>query len=65
MRSLNPNNATGSDVIFTQMLLLCDETVFLPLKIIFSNIIQTGIYPYIWKLANVIPIFKKKWQPVN
>ena len=28
------------------------------LKIIFSNILQTGIYPDISKLANVTPIFK-------
>ena len=57
--SLNPNKATGSDRISSEMLLLGDETVVLPLKIIFSNILQTGIYPEIWKLANVTPLFKK------
>ena len=41
------------------MLLLCDDSVTLPLKIIFRNILLTSIYPDIWKLANVTPIFKK------
>ena len=40
-------------------LFLCDETVTLPLKIIFRNILSTGVYPDMWKLANVTPIFKK------
>ena len=41
------------------MLLLCDESVILPLQIIFTNILTTSIYPTIWKLANVTPVFKK------
>ena len=41
------------------MLLICDDSVTLPLKIIFSNILLSSTYPDIWKLANVIPIFKK------
>ena len=41
------------------MLLLCDDSVILPLRIIFRNILLISIYPDIWKLANVIPIFKK------
>ena len=56
---LNPNKATGSDGISAQMLLLCGDTVAFPLKLIFSNILSTGIYPNTWKLANVTPIHKK------
>ena len=59
IRNLNPNKATGSDGISGQMLLLCDNSVVLPLKIIFQNILISAIYPDMWKLANVIPIFKK------
>ena len=59
IRNLNPNKATGSDEISGQMLLLCDNSVVLPLKIIFENILATSTYPDIWKLANVTPIFKK------
>ena len=32
IRSLNPNKATGSDGISSQMLLFCDQTVGFPLK---------------------------------
>ena len=59
IRNINPNKATGSDGISGQMLLLCDDSVILPLKIIFRNILLTSIYPDTWKLANVTPIFKK------
>ena len=41
------------------MLLLCDDLVVLPLRILFGNILSTATYPDIWKLANVAPIFKK------
>ena len=59
IRKINPNKATGSDGISGQMLLLCDESVILPLQIIFTNILTTSIYPTIWKLVNVTPVFKK------
>ena len=59
IRNQNPNKATGSDEISDQMLLLFDNSVALPLKIIFQNILETSTYPDLWKLANVIPISKK------
>ena len=59
IRNPNPNKATGSDGIPGHMLLLCDESIVLPLQIIFQSILPTSIYPNIWKLANVTPIFKK------
>ena len=60
IRSLNPNKASGPDEISSQMLLLCDETVTLPLRIIYSNILKTGTYPDTWKVANVTPVIKKQ-----
>ena len=59
VRKINPNKATGPDGISGQMLLLCDDSVSIPLQIIYSNILSTSIYPDIWELANVTPIFKK------
>ena len=56
IRKLNPNKANGSDGISAQMLLLCDDSVIVPL---FNNILSTAIYPDMWKLPNVTPIFKK------
>ena len=39
----------------------CDDSVLLPHKLIFQNILLTltSTYPDMWKLANVTPIFKK------
>ena len=59
IRQINPNKAAGSDGISGRMLLLCNESVILPLQIIYRNILSTSIYPHTWKLANVTPIFKK------
>ena len=59
IRKLNPNKADGSDGISGQMLILCDDSVVLPLRIIFGNILSTDTYPDIWKFANVTAIFKK------
>ena len=59
IRNLKPNKATGSHEISGQMLLLCDNSVVLPLKIIFENILSTSTYPDMWKLANVTPVLKK------
>ena len=59
VRKINPNKAIGSDGISGKMLLLCDDSVSIPLQIIYSNTLSTFIYPDIWKLANVTPIFKK------
>ena len=41
------------------MLLHCDSSLVHPLKLIFENILSTGIYPEIWKLASVTSIHKK------
>ena len=38
LQNINPNKATGSDGISGQMLLLCDDSVSIPLQIIFCNI---------------------------
>ena len=60
IRNLNPKKANGPDGISCQMLLLCDNSVVLPLKIIFENIISSSVYPDSWKIANLTPIHKKK-----
>ena len=51
IRKIDPKKATGSDGISGQMLLLCDESVILPLQIIFTNILSTSTYPDMWKIC--------------
>ena len=60
IRSINPNKASGSDGVSGHMLQLCDQSVVLPLKIIFENILNESTYPELWKLANVTPVYKKR-----
>ena len=42
------------------MIKICSESVTIPLKIIFEESLQKGIFPEIWKKANVVPIHKKE-----
>ena len=44
----------------TKMIKICSESVGIPLKIIFDESLQKGIFPEIWKKANVVPIYKKE-----
>ena len=41
------------------MIKLCGPHLCVPLKIIFKNILETGIFPDLWKEANVTPVHKK------
>ena len=58
--TLNTKKAHGPDNISVSMIKLCGQHIFLPLKIIFDNILDTGIFPDQWKEANVTPVHKKK-----
>ena len=44
------------------MLLLCDNTIVPPLKIIFDTILTSEMFPDVWKMANVLPIFEKEYK---
>ena len=60
IKTLNPNKAHGWDGISVRMIKICDDALIPPLKIIFNNIITTGIFPTSWKKANVVPVHKKE-----
>ena len=59
IRSIDPHKSNGPDLISGQMLRICDNSIIVPLKLIFTNILRTGHYPATWKQANVTPVFKK------
>ena len=59
IRSLNPNKAHGWDEISTRMIKLSDIALVLPLRIIFANCLRRGLFPAIWKYANIVPVHKK------
>ena len=60
--SLIPNLRKGKrnspDDVSVHMLILCG-TIAIPLKLIYECILATGIFPRIWKSADVTPIHKK------
>ena len=59
IRSLNPNKAHGWDGISVKMILICDSSIVAPLKIIFQNCLDKGVFPKIWKMGNIVPVHKK------
>ena len=65
IRSLNPNKAHGWDEISIRMIELSDASLLTPIKIIFTNCLRQGVFPEIWKCANVVPIHKKNEKNVN
>ena len=42
------------------MIKICNESVTIPLKIIFEESLKKGIFPDIWKKGNIIPAHKKE-----
>ena len=56
---LDVKKSHGPDKISAKMIKLCGNELALPLKIIFDNILATGVFPKQWKKANVTPIHKK------
>ena len=59
IRSLNPNKAHSWDGISIRMIKLSDKPLVTPLKIIIANYLSRGVFPGIWKCANVVPVHKK------
>ena len=59
IRSLNPNKAHGWDDISVRMIKTCDDALLLPLRLIFESCMTQGVFPQVWKQANVVPIHKK------
>ena len=47
------------------MIKLSDVALVTPLKIIFTNCLRHGIFPQIWKHANVVPVHKKNQKNVK
>ena len=60
IKSLDSSKSHGFDNISIKMIKICSESVTIPLKIIFEESLKKGIFPEIWKKANVVPIHKKE-----
>ena len=52
IRSLDSNKAHRCDDVSISMLRICDEAIVLPLKLIYTNCLEKGVYPNLWQKAN-------------
>lgn len=59
LNSLNIGKAVGHDGISNRILRECADSLCFPLARLFNMSLQVGDFPTFWKLANVVPIFKK------
>ena len=59
LNKLNSNKAPGPDGIHGKILKNCAFSIAYPLSLIFNTSYRTGLIPQEWKLAHVVPVFKK------
>ena len=60
IKSLNSTKAHGCDNLSIRMIKICNESITIPLKIVFEESLKNGVFPEIRKRANAFPIHKKK-----
>ena len=60
INSLDSSKARGYDNISNKMIKTCNESVTIPLIIIFEESLKKRIFPDIWKKGNIIPAHKKE-----
>jgi len=59
---LDTSKANGPDDISNRLLLACGSSLAISLEIIFTKSLSTGVFPKLWKTANVVPIYKNKGE---
>lgn len=59
LKNLDPNKAPGPDKIHGKILKNCAKNLAAPLALLFQTSYYTCSIPSEWKVANVVPVFKK------
>ena len=59
LNKLKAHKSPGPDEIYARVLKECKNELSCPLTTLFNNSIKSGLVPKAWKLADVVPIFKK------
>ena len=59
IRNLNSIKAHGWDGISLKMIKICDESLIVPLRLIFEYCLRKEIFPEPWKRKNFVPVHKK------
>ena len=59
LQKLDPAKASGVDGISSRVLVELADEIAEPLAAIFQNSLATGEVPHSWKVADIVPIYKK------
>ena len=59
INSLDSNKAHGCDEISIRMLKMCNKAISKLLTLLYKICLNEGVFPNIWKHANVVPVHKK------
>ena len=62
IRDVKDNKSPGVDGIPPKLLLEIVEQISIPLATVFNLSLEEGIVPLEWKEANLIPLFKKRFE---
>ena len=57
--NLDPNKASGPDLISNKMIKQVAGAIAKPLQIMFIRSSRESVFPDIWKFGNLVPLFKK------
>ena len=63
LNSIEPNKSCGPDELPPKIVKLIALLIYEPLARLYNICLEKGIYPSIWKQANVHPIYKRKGSP--
>ena len=56
---LSPNKACGPDNLSAKIIRECADQLVSPLSKICGKSVETGVFPSLWKRANIIPLPKE------
>ena len=59
LEGIPANKACGPDGISARIIRECSEALVIPLTMICQLSLRRGVFPKLWKRANVVPVFKK------
>ena len=59
LKNINPNKSKGPDNIDGLLLKNCAQSISYPLTILFNISFRIGSLPTEWKMANIVPVYKK------
>jgi hypothetical protein len=59
LKNVNASKAPGADNISPALLAGAAEALAMPLSLLFQSSLDLGVVPEGWRVANVVPIFKK------